>query len=533
MRSGVFFGLGISLFMLVRAASAVTNEPDGSQVPRDSKNGEIQLYTLFQDRNDPVDWLADAHTTPGTFSPLCNFKATFVLHQAGSNPGVGWYNVDPAATAPPLLTDIHVIVPAGTAVGAVIDSATIKGDPAYKGGLIGFALMGSQPHFSEQKWNVSCLLCSSPGPWILSLTYQSKSTPDAYYLAFEDGNVDAFSFGNDGDFNDDVFFFEGLTCQGGGTPCDTGQPGACAAGLNECSATGLTCKAVVQPGVEKCNGVDDDCNGKTDDGDLCQPGFVCDRGTCVTTCNGSEFPCPGTEVCKDGYCVDSECEAVTCAEGTVCVAGVCKAPCDGIACPSPTVCRVGVCVDPCAGVECAPGSHCEGGICLASCDCSPCATGAACDPATERCVEPSCVGIPCDPGTRCVGGKCVDPCATAVCPRGQACTAGVCVTTGVADAGAGGSGGGARDGGGFFVGSGGDSTGAPSGGQAAVDAGSAVSQGGGYHAVPASPLGCSCRSTAGRAPGAAATWVVVAAVVGLGRRRRLGRGRRSGRARSD
>jgi len=250
-------------------ALAVTNEPDGSQIPRDSANGETQLYTLFQSRNDPVDWLADAHTTPATFSPLCSFQATFVLHQAGANRGVGWYNVDPAATTAP--TQIHVIVPAGTPVGTVVSSSTIVGDPAYAGGLIGFALIDGQIHYSEQQWNPPCgnpFSCPAGGPWILSVTYQSKSTPNAYYLAFEDGDVNPLSFGNDGDFNDDVFFFEGLTCQGGGTPCDTGLPGLCAPGLNECSGTVLTCKSVVQPGVEKCNGVDDDCNGQIDEGDL-------------------------------------------------------------------------------------------------------------------------------------------------------------------------------------------------------------------------------------------------------------------------
>jgi len=518
MRS-VALGLGISAFILVRAAWAVTNEPDGSQVPRDSNNGEVQLYTLFQNRNDPVDWLADAHTTPATFSPLCNFKATFVLHQAGSNPGVGWYNVDPAATVPPAATDIHVVVAAGTAVGAVIDSAAIKGDPAYKGGLIGFALLGSQLHFSEQKWNVQCLLCSTPGPWILSVTYQSKSTPNAYYLAFEDGNVSALSFGNDGDFNDDVFFFEGLTCQGGGTPCDTGLPGVCATGLNECSATGLTCKAVVQPGIEKCNGADDDCNGQTDDGDLCDPGFVCDRGTCVASCSGGEFACPIDEVCQKGYCVDPACEAVTCAAGTVCVAGACKAPCDGIVCPSPTVCRVGACVDPCAGVECASGSQCSGGVCLANCDCNPCPDGTACDPSTQRCVEPTCVGVSCAAGTRCIGGACVDPCAGAVCPRGQACLSGQCLSVGQTDAGAGGGGGSAEDGG-LIIGFGGDPAGSASGGQSAADAGTGAPSASAQTSVSASRLTCGCRTTTGNAPGGVATFLGAASVLALGRRRR-------------
>ena len=39
------------------------------------------------------------------------------------------------------------------------------------------------------------------------------------------------TYKNDGDFNDFVFFITGLTCEGGGEPCDTGLKGACAASV--------------------------------------------------------------------------------------------------------------------------------------------------------------------------------------------------------------------------------------------------------------------------------------------------------------
>ncbi len=499
----------------------MTNEPDGSQVPKDSMNGEEQLYTFFQSRNDPVDWLADAHTTPATFSPLCNFSATFVLHQAGGNSGVGWYNVDPNATTAPAAADIHIVVPAGAAVGTVVTSSTIKGDPAYAGGLVGFALVtSSQIHYSEQKWNVACVLCSTPGPWILSVTYASKTTPDAYYLAFEDGNVSAFSFGNDGDFNDDVFFFQGLTCDGGGTPCSTGQPGLCAAGLNVCSATGLTCQPIATPSEEKCNGVDDDCNGQTDEGDLCDPGFVCDRGKCVQQCNSSEFSCAGDTVCNsDGFCVDPPCQNVLCAAGSVCVGGTCKAPCDGIACPLPSVCRVGACVYPCEGVECQVGSVCSDGVCVPGCGCNPCAAGTACDPTTELCIDPACVGVTCSGIEQCVAGTCVDPCTNAVCPEGQVCTNGACIPS--PDAGAGGSGassiGGALSGFGASFGTSG------SGGTVRdADAGTGVGSGarGGGAGTSGAPLGCGCRTSKRSDPGSAAVFLGALLALGQVRRRR-------------
>lgn len=205
------------------AAHATTTQPNGLVVPRDSMNGETQLYTFFSSRGESIDWLADSNTTPDTFSPLCSFTAEFLLHQAGSNRGVGWYNVDPAATAPPALSEIYTIVPAGSPVGTKVLGSDIIKDPKYKGGLIGFALVDGQIHYSERKWNVVCTACTPAAPWILSVTYQSKATPNAYYLAFEDGDVDGASFGNDGDYNDDVFLFSGIACPGSGTACDTGK----------------------------------------------------------------------------------------------------------------------------------------------------------------------------------------------------------------------------------------------------------------------------------------------------------------------
>jgi hypothetical protein len=54
-------------------------------------------------------------------------------------------------------------------------------------------------------------------------------------------------------------------------PCETGRLGACARGALACSEGTLTCLAPA-PGVEVCNGIDDDCNGHIDDrgdGGLC------------------------------------------------------------------------------------------------------------------------------------------------------------------------------------------------------------------------------------------------------------------------
>ena len=87
-----------------------------------------------------------------------------------------------------------------------------------------------------------------PGYWKMALAYLSTANPNSYYLAFEDWEgADRTSWqGNDGDFNDKVFRINGVTCDGGGEPCDTGMPGVCAQGVTECQVgAGIICKPAV------------------------------------------------------------------------------------------------------------------------------------------------------------------------------------------------------------------------------------------------------------------------------------------------
>jgi hypothetical protein len=413
----------LALASAASTAAAVT-EPNGLQVPIDS-SPEIQLYTLFQQRGEAINWQTDAHVTPNAFSPLCGFTATYVLNQAGSHFGLAWYN---ETGSPPPATDLHLLVPPNSPVGTMFTGTAIKNDPAYMGGLVGFALMGGETHYTNASYNTLCTACNPQAHWITALMYASTVTANAYYICFEDGGTSAFGWNNDGDFNDDVFFLTGITCMGGGQPCDTGKPGICASGLTQCTANGTTCQQLTQPKTETCNGLDDDCNGKVDDGAVCPTGEVCDKGMCVQSCSGGEFTCPPSKVCdKDGYCVDPACQTVTCPAGQVCVAGKCKGPCDGVVCPYPEVCRVGVCLDPCAGVTCPSGQVCEGGVCVQSCNCLPCPSGKSCDSMSGYCVDPTCVGKSCGAGTHCVAGNCVDDCMGAACPSGETCMGGKCV----------------------------------------------------------------------------------------------------------
>jgi MYXO-CTERM domain-containing protein len=509
-----------TLLLAASTAAASVSEPNGTAVPQASPD-PVQLNTLFTSLGEPVDWKVDAASTPNAFSPLCGFTAKFLLHGADCPLDFAWYN---ETGQPPAASDLHVVIPAGSPVGATFTGTDIKSDPAYLGGLVGFAIVGNfsqfctQTHYSNPKWNQTCTSCNPQAPWITTLVYPSK-TASAFYLAFEDGPTSSFAFNNDGDFNDDVYIVTGVTCLGGGEPCMTTKPGICAAGVTQCTAQGTICQQLSQPATEKCDGLDDDCNGQVDEGDICPTGYLCDKGTCVENCQVGEFKCPLDKVCStDGHCVDPGCQSVTCDAGKVCVGGVCKGPCDGVVCPYDQVCRVGACVDPCAGLTCDQGQVCDGGICVGKCDCQPCAASKACDAASGLCVDPACLGKTCGAGTHCAAGGCVDDCAGVVCPADQACKMGQCVA---APANPSSTGGGTESTGvGFNVGGGsptGTSTGSAGGAGGDTGAGGTGGSGNG------SKSSCGCR-VAGDPDTDARGWVGIAFAVAAASRRRRHRG---------
>ncbi|APR85550.1 Hypothetical protein A7982_10899 [Minicystis rosea] len=79
-----------------------------------------------------------------------------------------------------------------------------------------------------------------------------------------------------------------------GQPCDNGLLGVCkGTGVRVCNAAqnGTTCQITnpgQSPGVEVCNGIDDNCNGLIDEGGVCQ---VCTPSAEV--CNGVDDDCNG------------------------------------------------------------------------------------------------------------------------------------------------------------------------------------------------------------------------------------------------
>lgn len=290
-----------------------------------------------------------------------------------------------------------------------------------------------------------------------------------------------------------------VVCPDAGQVCDTGRMGVCAQGRTACVGDGTVCQPEVTPSAERCDALDNDCNGVVDEGDLCPSPQICERGRCVDVC--FEGGCPPGHECDaaSGRCIETACAGVECPAGQRCTAGRCIEGCEGVRCPAGLSCAGGRCVDLCAGSTCdSTCTVCEEGTCIERCDISGCPSGQGCG-ADGHCVEEACVDVSCPAGQACRGGSCVDACEGALCPDGDECRAGACVPIGApppTDAG---------------------TTPGTDGG--AADGSVPGSDGGGRPRGRAGGAGCACRAM-GQGNSLASDALLVLIALGLIRRRR-------------
>ena len=233
------------------------------------------------------------------------------------------------------------------------------------------------------------------------------------------------------------------------TACKTElDTGACfgqrGCGLStEATQTGQLSACDAKPAAEACNGVDDDCDGQTDEA-LCGDGNICTTDVCDP---GLQLADGCTHTAAPGGC---DADANACTEGDACKAGACMAgpikscddtnPCtldaclpatgctqtldDGKACSDDDACTLG---DVCLGGSCSSGAQktcIPGGFCVT----------AACDKTTGACVEkPRPAGTPCADDNACTsndtcdGATCVGK--TVLCDDKNTCTVDSCHPT--------------------------------------------------------------------------------------------------------
>ncbi len=210
----------------------------------------------------------------------------------------------------------------------------------------------------------------------------------------------------------------------GGADCSTN----CGTGTTVCTGGVLMCNQMSEPDDDTCDGNDDDCDGNVDEdymgGGECGVGAVCDG---MEQCINGMIECIGDPILPESCnCGDDDCDTLVdegslCPSGASCVDCQCAFRCSPgeFPCPAGKTCNdEGFCVaDACFGVDCPPVNG-NAQTCVQMGNAGMCVN--------------TCDTVTCGPGTVCVPstGNCApDDCTTFPdrCTATQNCVAGVCI----------------------------------------------------------------------------------------------------------
>jgi Notch 1 len=348
-----------------QTSHAQLRQPNGSIIPA---SNALSNFLNNAPLNENIDVINEASLVPEVFTPSDTLTFSFVAEGGGYENAFGWYNLGDDVTQP---ENRFIIFDCFVEPRTPFETSTVTfcGNPQWKGGPIGFFLITPQRRDGQGGRRPNCALNDNVGyiyyseprlnrdedpnsTFIHHLVYRSNSFPNAFYFGFED-----LFRGGDNDFEDALILIEGLlvgdvpeVCDGADDDCDGRiDEGAeescstiCGQGVQLCSEGQLDVCSAPDPTQESCDGIDNDCDGLLDEGVTRVCNYGCGAG--LEVCLAGEWSICTAQTPQDERCnnVDEDCDgnvdeglSVSCANGCgveglrMCIAGSygqCDAP---------------------------------------------------------------------------------------------------------------------------------------------------------------------------------------------------------------